>query len=551
MSRSADLSFSRTLPSNVFHQLGELLEQIAQAVGKAALVITELVLIPIDIPQQWQMQRFTVVVSEQFSALLVGFPEPVKEGGGQTFDSALSSEHSALNVSLTFYPEAIASFVLSLRDLFEPDSHTYQKLEQYRQIPASNDATLQCQFSLLLLKYFLPQQNSEATESFPPNYPHVSVCQPVEHALQKQIAQERLLNQVTTQIRQSLDLPVILATAVAQVREFLELDRLVVYKFERSTLNTQEVTTSPSSNFPIFPSSDFCIFPSSHLSNPTLQERLRRIGSFPEDTSLRGFSASLESVPGVHTPSFQAFEQDLPKQTGYVIYEVRAHDEISSVLDYKEENCITQTTYAWEKFIKGLTLAVDDVEKTYPLEECLLNFLREARVRAKLASPIMYEEKLWGLLIAHQCNTPRHWTESEKNLLSSVAEQLAVAIHQAELMRSLTQEKQTLEQRVVERTIALHDALVAAEAASRLRSEFLATMSHELLTPLTYVIGMSSTLLRWSFGELTQRQRDYLQTIHDSGEHLLEMINDILDLSQIEAGKAVLDITEFSLINIA
>ncbi|NJR74268.1 MAG: GAF domain-containing protein [Scytonema sp. CRU_2_7] len=241
----------------------------------------------------------------------------------------------------------------------------------------------------------------------------------------------------------------------------------------------------------------------------------------------------------------------MPKQRGCIIYEVRAHDEISSVLDYTEGNCITQTTHAWNKFSKGLILAVDDVEKTYPLEECLLNFLREARVRAKLASPIMYEEKLWGLLIAHQCNTPRHWTESEKTLLSSVAEQLAVAIHQAELMRSLTQEKQTLEERVVERTMALHDALVAAEAASRLRSEFLATMSHELLTPLTYVIGMSSTLLRWSFGELTQRQRDYLQTIHDSGEHLLEMINDILDLSQIEAGKAVLDITEFSLINIA
>lgn len=85
------------------------------------------------------------------------------------------------------------------------------------------------------------------------------------------------------------------------------------------------------------------------------------------------------------------------------------------------------------------------------------------------------------------------------------------------------------------------------EAASRLRSEFLATISHELLTPLTYVIGMSSTLLRWSFGELTKRQRDYLQTIHDSGEHLLEMINDILELSQIEAGKAVLNITSFSL----
>jgi two-component system sensor histidine kinase/response regulator len=168
-----------------------------------------------------------------------------------------------------------------------------------------------------------------------------------------------------------------------------------------------------------------------------------------------------------------------------------------------------------------------------------------------LAAPIMFEDKLWGLLIAHQCYTPHQWTESEKSLLTSIAEQLAIAIHQSELMRSLTQEKQTLEQRVIERTMALRDALLAAEAASRLRNEFLATISHELLTPLTYVIGMSSTLLRWPIGELSQRQRDYLQTIHDSGEHLLDMINDILDLSQIEAGKAVLNIAEFSLVKIA
>lgn len=62
-------------------------------------------------------------------------------------------------------------------------------------------------------------------------------------------------------------------------------------------------------------------------------------------------------------------------------------------------------------------------------------------------------------------------------MLIAIAEQLAIAIHQAELMQTLTQEKQTLEQRVIERTMALRDALLAAEAASRIRSEFLATIS--------------------------------------------------------------------------
>lgn len=113
------------------------------------------------------------------------------------------------------------------------------------------------------------------------------------------------------------------------------------------------------------------------------------------------------------------------------------------------------------------------------------------------------------------------------------------------------QQSQTLEHQVIERTQELHDAVLAAQSASRAKSEFLAAMSHELRTPLTCIIGMSSTLLRWSLGELNQRQRDCLQIIHDSGEHLLELINDILDLSQLEAGKAILNLSEFSLSRLA
>jgi signal transduction histidine kinase len=160
-------------------------------------------------------------------------------------------------------------------------------------------------------------------------------------------------------------------------------------------------------------------------------------------------------------------------------------------------------------------------------------------------------DELWGLLIAQQCDLPRRWSESEKDFLKEIAEHLAVAIHQAQLYGELQKQKQTLEQRVIERTQALQDALIAAQAASRAKSEFLSTMSHELRTPLTCVIGMSATLLRWSLGQLNQKQRSYLQTIHESGEHLLELINDILDLSQVEAGKTMLNISEFSLRQLA
>jgi len=112
-------------------------------------------------------------------------------------------------------------------------------------------------------------------------------------------------------------------------------------------------------------------------------------------------------------------------------------------------------------------------------------------------------------------------------------------------------QRDTLEQQVIERTQDLHDAMLAAETASRAKSEFIAAISHELRTPLTAIIGMSATLLRWSLGELNERQRGFIQTIYDSGQHLLELINDILDLSQLEAGNTVLKLSVFSLTMLA
>jgi two-component system, sensor histidine kinase and response regulator len=127
----------------------------------------------------------------------------------------------------------------------------------------------------------------------------------------------------------------------------------------------------------------------------------------------------------------------------------------------------------------------------------------------------------------------------------------------ATLDTQLQQQKEMLEQRVLERTQELHDTLVSAQSANRAKTEFLATMSHELKTPLTCIIGMSATLLRWSADQPNQRslpihkQKEYLQTIRSSGEHLLELINDILDLSQVEAGKTVLNVNSFSLSQLA
>jgi signal transduction histidine kinase len=119
----------------------------------------------------------------------------------------------------------------------------------------------------------------------------------------------------------------------------------------------------------------------------------------------------------------------------------------------------------------------------------------------------------------------------------------------------------TLEQKVEERTRALTEALERnqtllreveektreLEVASRHKSEFLANMSHELRTPLNAIIGFSEVLLERMFGELNDKQEEYLHDILGSGRHLLSLINDILDLSKIEAGRLELELAEFDL----
>jgi signal transduction histidine kinase len=105
------------------------------------------------------------------------------------------------------------------------------------------------------------------------------------------------------------------------------------------------------------------------------------------------------------------------------------------------------------------------------------------------------------------------------------------------LHRSLQQQNIILEEKVRERTVQLETALAAAEAGSRAKSQFLATISHELRTPLNAVIGFANHLQKNKAGNLLPQDLAFLQRIGGSGTHLLSLINDILDLSRVEAGK--------------
>ena len=104
----------------------------------------------------------------------------------------------------------------------------------------------------------------------------------------------------------------------------------------------------------------------------------------------------------------------------------------------------------------------------------------------------------------------------------------------------------SLEEKVKERTAELEIARDQALVATRLKSEFLASMSHELRTPLNAVIGFSDVLSEKMFGDLNSKQEEYVLDILSSGRHLLSLINDILDISKVEAGRMELELSTFN-----
>lgn len=236
-----------------------------------------------------------------------------------------------------------------------------------------------------------------------------------------------------------------------------------------------------------------------------------------------------------------------------VTYEVKVSSAITSVLNFHEETCFKNIKNCEEKYLKGFHLAVEDVDNSN-LNNCLKKSMETLGVKAKIVIPIILQNKLWGLLIAHQCFYPRKWKSSEVNFLKNISEYLAVAIYQYNSYQKLEQQKKLLEEQIDKKAKQLQDALIAAQIANQSKTEFLGSISHELRTPLTCVIGLSGTLLHWSKDTKdnlsTDQQIRYLKIIQDSGRKLLHLINNILDFADIEAGKSLLYIEQISLQNI-
>jgi len=164
------------------------------------------------------------------------------------------------------------------------------------------------------------------------------------------------------------------------------------------------------------------------------------------------------------------------------------------------------------------------------LSSAVLDTLRMAQTNSTLCVPIFIRGAFFGGLCLSTVKSTQTFLPSEIQLLQRIANQAAIALQNA-------QSYEQLEYVVHQRTQELQHQKELADAANQAKSRFLATMSHELRTPLTSILGFSSVLLQQVFGPLNTKQINYLSAIHHSGEHLLELINDLLDLSKIEAGR--------------
>jgi signal transduction histidine kinase len=178
---------------------------------------------------------------------------------------------------------------------------------------------------------------------------------------------------------------------------------------------------------------------------------------------------------------------------------------------------------------EGKPLHVENVEQArdvYPVSwERAQKFGHD---QSMLAVPLMREGRPFGTMFLRRTEV-RPFTDKQISLATTFADQAAIAIENVRLFREIQEKSAQL------------------EIANKHKSEFLANMSHELRTPLNAIIGFSEVLLERMFGEVNEKQADYLKDIHESGRHLLSLINDILDLSKIEAGRMELELSTFHL----
>ncbi|MFQ6172932.1 response regulator [Oryzobacter sp. R7] len=219
-----------------------------------------------------------------------------------------------------------------------------------------------------------------------------------------------------------------------------------------------------------------------------------------------------------------------------------------SLMDYDEETRLFRVRAAWgtqpavlerlqqvrihvdETFVGRAALAGTPLQLPDLTEvgrDPHLEILHAAGWRSLVAIPLARSDRIVGILVVRRLTTGT-FSDETCSMLLAFASQSAVALTNLRLYQQLDQQRRELEE------------------SSRHKSEFLASMSHELRTPLNAVIGFSEVLLEQMFGELNDKQAEYVHDIRDAGKHLLDLLNDVLDLSKVEAGRMELEVRTFA-----
>jgi len=188
---------------------------------------------------------------------------------------------------------------------------------------------------------------------------------------------------------------------------------------------------------------------------------------------------------------------------------------------------VDRSSVTGRAIVDGVTIHVPDVlaDPDYLRKD----IAAAGNYRSILAVPMLRASETIGVLTLTRVGAPKPFTDKQIELVTVFADQAVIAIENVRLFREIQEKSAQL------------------EVANKHKSDFLANMSHELRTPLNAIIGFSEVLSERMFGEVNEKQADYLKDIHESGKHLLSLINDILDLSKIEAGRMDLEVSSFHL----
>ncbi|MBN3883500.1 MAG: PAS domain S-box protein [Nostoc sp. JL34] len=298
-----------------------------------------------------------------------------------------------------------------------------------------------------------------------------------EEALRESAERERAIAQVIQRMRQTLDLETIFAATTEELRQVLNCDRVVVYRF-----------------------------------NPHWN------GEFVSESVGNGWVSLIEE------------HNNDPHLTEDVFQDERCLAKILDSTDNQVEDPQLQV-------IQGTSFrCVPDIYNA-EFHPAYINLLERFQAKAYIIVPILYGSQLWGLLASYQNSDPRQWKPEEINIVVQIGNQLGVALQQAQLLAQTQRQSQ-----------ALQEAVIVADAANRAKSEFLANMSHELRTPLNAILGFTQVMSHDR--DLSSEHQQNLAIINRAGEHLLNLINDILEMSKIEAGRITLNLNSFDLIRL-